>query len=172
MSNKISSPTLLAQASTESLIARGRALHVVIQEASDELERIEETLRSRALAMPHEPLADENREGRRATLRDGAETLTVLFESDILKASFDADSAVAKAVLPLLDESQQKALFKVKKTYKRMVEDGHKFRKLCAEILPAETSAKVIDLLKDRNKHGIVKSKTVIEWDSYSTPHP
>lgn len=150
--------------STEQLIERGRELCSIIAESERELKAIEDVLRSRALAMPHEPLADGNREGRRAILRDGSEKVSVIFESDILKASFAADSPVAKSVLPLLDPDQTAALFRVKTTYERSVKDGHKFRLQCAEILTSAVAAQVIDLLKDRDRHGIVKSKSVIEW--------
>ena len=149
---------------TEALIERGRQLVARIAEDERELKEIEEVLRSRALAMPHEPLADGNREGRRAMLRDGDKQVSVLFESDILKASFASDSPVAKALLPLLETQQINSLFKKKTTYERAVKDGHKFRLQCAELLPAELSAQVIDLLKDRDRNGIVKSKSVIEW--------
>jgi hypothetical protein len=149
---------------TAELIARGCELNRIITESEAELKKIEATLRSRALAMPHEPLADGNREGRRALLRDGDQEITVLFESDILKASFAADSPVAKAVLPLLNAEQTASIFKVKTTYERSVKDGHKFRLQCGELLPAELAAQLIDLLKDRDRNGIVKSKSVIEW--------
>ena len=149
---------------TAQLIARGRQLHATIASAERELKLIEDILRSRALAMPHEPLADGNREGRRATLRDEAEALTVLFESDILKASFASDSPVAKSILPLLDADQTATLFRSKTTYERTQKDGHKFRLLATETLGQNLAATVIDLLKDRDKNGIVKSKSVIEW--------
>lgn len=149
---------------TEALIARGRELQARISADKRELDLIEATLRDRALAMPHEPLAEGNREGRRATLRDGDQQLTVLFESDILKASFASDSPVAKQLFPLLDKAQLGDLFRIKTTYERAIKDGHKFRLLCSEILPADISAQVIDILKDRDKNGIVKSKSVVEW--------
>lgn len=154
----------LSNLSTELLIIHGRKLVTTIANAEAELDAVEAELRKRALSMPHEPLADGNREGRRATLRDAEQQVTVLFESDILKASFASDSPVAKAVLPLLDKDQTAALFKKKTTYDRAVKDGHKFRLLCAETLPEPLSVTVIDLLKDRDKNGIVKSKSVIEW--------
>ena len=154
---------------TTQLIERGRDLVARIAADEAELKGIEAELRNRALAMPHEPLTQDNREGRRATLRGDGQQLTVLFESDILKASFASDSPVAKSILPLLDPDQTKALFKKKTTYERAVKDGHKFRLQCAEILPQELSVKVIDLLKDRDRNGIVKSKSVIEWKSAAT---
>lgn len=149
---------------TAELIARGRELTTTITNAERELKEIESVIRSRALAMPHEPLADGNREGRRAVLRDGEEKVAVLFESDVLKASFASDSPVAKAVLPLLSPAQTSTLFKKKTTFERAVKDGHKFRLQCAEVLPPEVAATVIDQLKDRDRNGIVKSKSVVEW--------
>jgi len=150
--------------STAELIARGKHLVNLIAVSETELKQIEETLRSRALAMPHEPLTDGNREGRRARLRDGDQEVTVIFESDMLKTSFDSNSPVAHSLLPLLVHDQIKALFRVKTTYERTVKDGHKFRLQCAEILPDELAPIVIDKLKDRDRNGIVKSKSVIEW--------
>lgn len=154
----------LSNLPTELLIIHGRKLVTTISNAEFELKAVESELRKRALSMPHEPLADGNREGRRATLRDAEQQVTVLFESDILKASFASDSPVAKAVLPLLDPDQTASLFKVKTTYERTIKDGHKFRLQCADLLSPDLSVTVIDLLKDRDKNGIVKSKSVIEW--------
>jgi hypothetical protein len=149
---------------TAQLIARGRELQATIANAEAELKLIESILRTRALAMPHEPLAQGNREGRRARLRDEQEELTVLFESDVLKASFAAESPIAKSILGLLEPEQLRTLFKKKTTYERTVKDGHKFRLHAGEILGPELAANIIDILKDRDKNGIVKSKTVIEW--------
>ena len=149
---------------TAHLIARGRELTATIAAAEIELKQIEETLRSRALAMPHEPLAQGNREGRRARLRDAGEEVTVLFESDVLKASFDSNSPVAHSLLPLLSVEETSTLFRCKTTYERSVKDGHKFRIQCAELLTPDLASLVIDKLKDRDRNGIVKSKSVIEW--------
>ena len=152
------------QLTTAQLIQRGRQLTAIIDDAEAELNKIETILRSRALAMPHEPLANGSREGRRATLRDEGEQLTVIFESDILKSSFAEDSPIASALLPLLTDEQIPMILRKKTTYERREKDGHKFRLLCAESLPQETAGRVIDALKDRDKNGIVKSKSVIEW--------
>lgn len=155
---------MLDHLTTAALISRGRELTATIAAAESELKQIEETLRSRALAMPHEPLAEGNREGRRARLRDADQEVSVLFESDVLKASFDANSTLAGSLIPLLNHDQLKALFKVKTTYERSIKDGHKFRLQCAEVLPSDLAPIVIDKLKDRDRNGIVKSKSVIEW--------
>lgn len=154
----------LSNISTAALIDQGRKLRAYIDHAKIELDQVETELRSRALAMPHQPLADGHREGRRATLREDDQMITVLFESDILKASFASDSPVAKVLLPLLDPAQTKALFRKKTTYERAIKDGHKFRLQCADVLPPELATTVIDTLKDRDRNGIVKSKSVIEW--------
>lgn len=150
--------------STSTLIARGRQLKATIDAAERELAGIENVLRTRALAMPHAPLTDGNREGRRATLRDDDQAVTVLFESDILKTSFAADSATGIAVKSLLLSSESDELFRRKTTLERSIKDGQKFRLKCTEILRPDLAPKLIDLLKDRDRNGIVKSKSVIEW--------
>lgn len=153
---------------TAQLIHRGRQLAAIIDQAENELSLIVSILRSRALAMPHEPLADGHREGRRATLRDQDQQLTVLFESDILKSSFAADSPVAQKIMPLLTADQSATLFREKRTFERAQKDGHKFRQTATETLGPDLAAQVIDHLKDRDKNGIVKSKSVIEWKTAS----
>lgn len=155
---------MLDHFSTAALIDRGRHLTHVIAAAQTELKAIEEELRHRALAMPHETLTEGNREGRRARLRDGDQQITVLFESDVLKASFDSNSPTATALLPLLTQPQIDSLFRCKTTYERSVKDGHKFRLQCSELLEPDLASLVIDKLKDRDRNGIVKSKSVIEW--------
>ncbi len=153
-----------AQLSTAQLIAEGRLLTVAIARDQAELKSIEDILRTRALAMPHEPLTDDNREGRRARLRDGDQEVSVIFESDILKASFAVDSPTGIAVDGLLVASQSDQFFRRKTTLERIVKDGHKFRLQCGELLPGDIAAELIDLLKDRDRNGIVKSKSVVEW--------
>jgi hypothetical protein len=151
---------------TSALIARGRQLTAMIADAESELKLIEAEIRHRALAMPHEPLADGNREGRRARLRDAGQEVTVLFESDVLKASFAADSPTGIAIETLLPPAQVNELFRRKTTLERIIKDGHKFRLHCSNLLPPDVATQVIEELKDRDKNGITKSKSVIEWQA------
>lgn len=155
---------LYTHLTTAQLIAQGRELAAQIATAKSSLVAIEAILRDRALAMPHEPLANGSREGRRATLRDGEQALTVLFESDILRVSFAPASPLATSLETLLLPGDMDALFRRKDTLERRISDGHQFRLACSARLTPEQAAEVIDLLKDRDKNGIVKSKSVIEW--------
>jgi hypothetical protein len=154
------------EAATAKLIARGRQLNDIIDAAKEELSMIESALRSRALAMPHQPLANGSREGRRAMLRDEGQSLTIVFESDLLKASFDHQSAIAKAISSELFPAQMDQLFRLKQTYERTQKDGHKFRLQCADVLGPDLAAKITDILKDRDRNGIVKSKSTVEWNA------
>jgi hypothetical protein len=149
---------------TAELIAKGRSITAFISTCTNELKLIDAILRSRALNMPHEPLTDTHREGRRATLRDGDESVTVLFESDILKASFSSGSSVANQLLKLITPGELNEIFHKKTTYERRQKDGHKFRVACHDLLGPDKAPEVINILKDRDKNGITKSKTVIEW--------
>ena len=155
---------MLEELTTGELIQRGRQLEITIKAAKSELKAIETILEDRALSVPHERLAEENREGRRARLMDGEEELTVLFESDILKASFATTSPVCVKVMELLSKAEISELFRTKSTMERSQKDGHKFRLAAANLLGPDRAAQLIDILKDRDKDGIVKSKTAIEW--------
>ena len=159
-------PTMIpTETTTAKLIARGRELRAIIDAAEIELDAIETTLRHRALAMPHEPLVDGYREGRRARLREDGEEVSVVFESDILVARFAATSALVPGLAAVIQTAADfDALFSTKTTHCRRVSDGHKFRLEAAKVLGEEKAARVIDLLKDRDKHGIVKSKSVVKW--------
>jgi hypothetical protein len=148
---------------TAALIARGRHLVALIADAKNELEAIEAELRKRALSVPHTPLIDGHREGRRAVLSDLAECITVRFESDLLKASFDAASPTAQTISSILGGAMI-PLFRLKKTWERTIKDGQKFRLAAFDSLPEPTAAALIDALKDRDKNGITKSKSTIEW--------
>jgi hypothetical protein len=149
---------------TAQLIARGRALHNTIATYAVELKIIEAILRSRALAIPHDPLKDQHREGRRATLSDDGHSVTVTFESDLLKASFAASTPLANTLQSTLTAADFDTLFSTKTTHECRTKDGHKFRQECADLFPTELAALVIDTLKDRDKNGIPKSKSVVEW--------
>lgn len=149
---------------TATLIARGRELNRIIADSKTELSEIEEILRSRALAVPHEPLTQANREGRRAILRDADQELAVVFESDLLKASFTASTPLANALQNTLMREDFDALFSTKTTHERKIKDGHKFRQECSSLLPSDLAALIIDTLKDRDKNGIAKSKSVFNW--------
>lgn len=149
---------------TATLIARGRELNRIIADSKTELSAIEEILRSRALSVPHEPLTQTNREGRRAILRDADQELAVVFESDLLKASFSGGSPLAESLSSILFLQDFDALFSTKITHERRLKDGYKFRMACADQVGTEKAAIIIDTLKDRDKNGIAKSKSVFNW--------
>lgn len=144
------------------LIRRIRFIDREIETLTAERKALEKEIIARALNRPHTPLTEAHREGRRATLSEDGEVLTVRFESDVLKASWAFDSPLTTA-LQHAAADRFDALFRTKTTCERRIADGHKFRLLCHKELPETQAIAVIDALKDRDKNGIVKSKAVIE---------
>lgn len=144
------------------IIRRHREVKNQILLLTAELKTLEKDIIARALNRPHVPLTEAHREGRRATLSEDGEVLTVRFESDVLKASWAFDT-------PLTTQLQTTAghrfdtLFRTKTTCERRLADGHKFRLHCHNELPEPAAIAVIELLKDKDKNGITKSKAVIE---------
>lgn len=147
-------------------INRAVQLRAIIANAKKELDTIESYLESVALNGPHVPLEDESREGKRyiATTDDG-NILPINLESDSLTASFSADSNLVGKIYNITGQIAFAELFRAKNTYERKITDGHKFRLACFEQLPEKDAAKLIDLLKVRDKSGTPKSRIVIAWD-------
>lgn len=150
--------------STADLISVGRVYAEQISVLKERIESIEAVLKSRALNVPHEPLANGSREGRRATLKEGDQSVSVVFESDLLKGSFAFDSDLTTNLQGLCG-NRFDALFRTKTTCERRITDGHKFRILVHSELPESSAVAVIEALKDKDKSGIVKSKVSVEWN-------
>ncbi len=145
-------------------IERGKEIKAEILKLQTELKQISARLQLAAESAEHQPLTDADREGRQAILRSGSRTLPVIFEADLLIASFKPDSAKHTELDALLGEKLT-LFFKDTRVFERIQDDGQKFRKFARETLPAETFAAVIKACLDIKKDGIPKSRVVVDWD-------
>lgn len=154
------------------LVNRGLELRRQIHASEEELKTISKALEAIALANPddHVKLVDEEREGTR-WLADGR--LPVIFESDMILGTIQDNSVKHKELEALLDGSLCTfADFYKKKTIHEMIaKDGKAFRALATDKLAAR-AAKFIHAAKARNKDGIAKTRTVIDWDAATATSP
>lgn len=154
-------------------IIRGRFLRSRIKQDQAELKAIESRLENAALIASHIPLEDQDREGKQAILTAPEGSLPVRFESDSLVASLAADSQAVADLKFLLEYNDVFAkLFREKHIFERKEPDGHKFRKKLSALVQEETYHTCLNLLKARDKDGVVKSKTVIAWENFTESAP
>lgn len=149
-------------------IARGKQIVEEIKALEAELKAIEARLEQAGLNGDQVPLQDKDREGKQFLARGERLVVPVRFESDLIAGSFDPESVMHKAVIAALGEEHAAKLplfFKDKRSFCRVPKDGQAFRKLARKQLDADTMAKLISAVTQRDKSGIAKSKTVIAWD-------
>ena len=147
-------------------IARGEFLSIRIKCDKDELKQIENRLAAAGLNVPHIPLKEKDREGKQAILHCGERTLPVVYESDLLIASFPADGLIHTTHSEIVAPDIFKALFKQVHQYERRQDDGQKFRVALRKAVADEPlRLDILKVLKAVTKDGITKSKTVIAWD-------
>jgi hypothetical protein len=146
-------------------IERGKEIKAEIAKLTAELKLINARLQAAGEASEHVPLADADREGKQAILRGTRHSLPVIFESDLLIASFKPDSLKHTEIKAILGENLPK-FFRDTRVFERIQEDGKAFRKFARENLPADTFAKLVQACTDRKKDGIAKSRVVVDWDA------
>lgn len=169
--NTIAPPT---DAEIPALVDRAKELKSEIARLSAELKTVEARLEAAAVCMPHEPLKDEQREGRRVMLTGNHWRIPVIFTSDSLIKSFQSGSQKHKELLRVLTEASLsepeakellKQFFTEPNKWETKFKDGQDFRAAANQWLPAEGAAKFIVACRQVDKNGIAKSTTVIGHD-------
>jgi hypothetical protein len=154
------------------LVDRAKELRAQIADLSHELKVIEVKLAKHAQSLPHERLQDDSREGRRVALAGNVWRVPVIFTSDELIKSFQADSPKHKELLRILGDEDIAAaktllerFFSPPSKWETKFDDGQKFRAAAAEWLSPEVAPKFIAACRQTDKNGLPKSKTVINLD-------
>jgi hypothetical protein len=146
-------------------IERGKEIQTEIAKLTAELKQINARLQAAGEAADHLPLADADREGKQAILTGSRHSLPIVFESDLLIASFKPDSPKHEEIKAILGDKLPQ-FFRDTRVFERIQEDGKAFRKFARENLPADTFAKLVQAATDRKKDGIAKSRIVVDWDA------
>lgn len=149
-----------------------RGLQIVgqLEMLQRELKAIEQRLESAGLEGEQVELVDAEREGRQFLARGSAEIVPVIFTADLLIKSF-ADRSATYDRIAISTPQNRGALtrfFQPVSTWRTLFDSGKEFRAKAAEILGKDAPALVSACLQ-RDKHGIPKSQTKIDWSRAET---
>jgi hypothetical protein len=144
-------------------IERGIQIKAEIATLTEELKAIEKRLEAAGQTSDQVPLQDPNREGKQYLARSAGRIVPVRFESDLLAASFPADSPMHKDAAAAAGEHLPK-FFAQSSSYGRVPKDGEAVRKLARQLLAADRFAAFIRAVTARDKSGIAKSRIVVAW--------
>jgi hypothetical protein len=144
-------------------IERGFQIRVQISELQAELKQIEERIQLVAEQGKQVPLKDEDREGKKFVGRGKSATVPVIFESDLLIASFLPESEVHKALAKIAGD-KLKLFFKPVHKFERVQEDGRDFRRIARANLEPDDFAQFIRTATAVKKGGIPKSRVFVAW--------
>jgi hypothetical protein len=153
------------------LVDRAKEIKAQIAGLAQELKIIEVKLAKHAQTLPQERLQDDSREGRRVALAGNVWRVPVIFTSDELIKSFQADSPKHKELLRILGDEDTAApillerFFSPPSKWETKFDDGQKFRAAAAEWLSKGVAPKFIAACRQTDKAGLPKSKTVINLD-------
>jgi hypothetical protein len=153
----MSTPTL------EQDIARGLEIRRQIELLQTELKAIEARIQAIAEIGKQEPLKEADREGKKFVARGAGTILPVIFESDLLIASFKPDSDTHRTLEEIAGDKLGQFFRDVRK-FERVQDDGRLFRRAARATFEPDTYAAFIRGCLDVKKDGIPKSRVVVAW--------
>lgn len=152
---------------TERDILRGLKIREEMAALKKEMGLIDGRLKAAALAADHEPLAAEEREGRRVIFdaAGGGVRLPIILTGDKLIASFHDSSPKHHELLKLAGSGENlRRLFKRPTKWETIADDGQKFRKLADSWLAAAAPPFIV-ACRALDKMGLPKSDIKIMWE-------
>lgn len=144
-----------------------RGLQIIRQLDTLERELIEIEARLEKAGLEGEQIAlqDAAREGRQYLAHGSHEVVPIVFSADLLVKSFAEGSDAAKRILAALESAKAfNHFFRRVVTFKALIDSGKQFRHEAAEWLGNPAAGQFISACLQRDKHGIPKSQTKIEW--------
>ena len=144
-------------------IARGLEIRRQIELLTLELKAIESRIQALAEIGKHEPLQDADREGKKFNARGAGQIVPVIFESDLLIASFKPDSDTHKRLLEIAGDKLPDFFADVRK-FERRQDDGRAFRRSARAAFGPDLCAAFLRGCLDIKKDGIPKSRVIVAW--------
>lgn len=149
-------------------IARGLEIRRQIELLKTELKAVESRIQAIAETGKQEPLKETDREGKKFNATGAGKIVPVIFESDLLIASFKPDSETHKRLLEIAGDKLPDFFADVRK-FERRQDDGRAFRRSARAAFDPDTYAAFIRGCLDVKKDGIPKSRVVIAWNEAAT---
>lgn len=150
-------------------VDRGSVIVAEIARLKLELATCEEIILAAALIGDHIDLIDPEREGKQYIAEGTTGTVPVVFTSDLVAGSFAEDSILHNRAKEVAGDKLAE-FYKRKINFELISKSGLAFRREAAATFDAETAPKFVTACLSRNKDGIPKSQTKIEWDRATTP--
>jgi hypothetical protein len=144
-------------------IARGLEIRAEIERLSSELKAIEARIQAIAEIGKQEALKEADREGKKFVARGADQCVPVIFESDLLIASFKPDSDTHRTLAEIAGDKLASFFADVRK-FERRQADGRAFRRQARAAFEPDTYAAFIRGCLDVKKDGIPKSRVVVAW--------
>ena len=147
-------------------VDRGLAIRAQMEALKAELEDIETTLESAALAGEQIPLEERDREGRQFIAHGTEMLVPVVLESDMIMGSFQEGGQAHSNILFALELHGDvfPQLWKPVSKFEMFAKDGQNYRKKLRELLPPTTAANVLAASLARDGKGIPKSRVIVDW--------
>lgn len=142
-------------------VERGLEIRKEIEALQAELKAIEKRLETAGLNGQQVPLQDADREGRQWIAKGVENQVAVIFTADSLVSSFAHESATHLQLRDLLG-TQIREFFR--QTWTNKFRDGKDFRAHALEILGKEKAPSLVTICLARDREGIAKSKTLVDW--------
>jgi hypothetical protein len=142
-------------------VERGLEIRKEIEALQAELKAIEKRLETAGLNGQQVPLQDADREGRQWIAKGETNQVAVIFTADSLVSSFAHESATHLQLRDLLG-TQIREFFR--QTWTNKFRDGKDFRAHALEILGKEKAPSLVTICLARDREGIAKSKTLVDW--------
>lgn len=146
------------------LVDRGLEIDAALAALKAEKKEVDATLIKYALRGDHVNLKDGDLEGKRFIALGTKSQVDVVFTSDRLVQTFQADGVVHQRLITAAGDSQTLAHFYERvAAFKMLASTGKAFRKQAGEILGAGAPALIV-AARDLDKHGQPKSETKVLW--------
>lgn len=143
------------------LVDRLAELDTEIKAREAERKKILKEIETYALTQEAEPLANNAREGRQVIVSGVKRQARVLFESDLMIASFQDGSATHQLLLNVLgdDADELKQFFDPPDKWTSRHKDGLAFRQLAQQRLSSKVAPLFVAACRQVGKGGVPKSR-------------
>lgn len=149
--------------STQADVDRGLEI-IALQEAlKKELAEIESRLEKAGLKGTQIELEDAEREGRQFLATGTTRIVPVVFTADLIMGSF-ADNSAKHLKAKAAAGEHLREFYLPSTTWEGRFDSGKIFRKKAAEIFGEEAGPAFVSACLARDKFGVPKSQTKIEW--------
>lgn len=149
--------------SIKSDVDRGIEIRKLMIDLKKEFDAIEARLEEAGLNGEQKELEDAEREGRQYLAKGTSAIVPVIFTADLLRGSFQADSATHHKI-DLAAKGNIRQFYKRVSAFANLFDNGKNFRAHATEVL-SEHAPAFITACVARDKQGIAKSAVKVDWD-------